>query len=195
MFIAYIGDEARRHSFALARRLRDAGVSVVVDLEGRKLKKALAVANNLGARYSLIVGDDEMQQRRLHAARYDERRAATPGRIGIDRYFKAIERGTLNDESGSTVSAIHRLRIRVHSLIINTMLDNLGTLKRTHYAATSARARRRKGNLMGWVHRRRDFGPLTFIDLRDREGIVQVVFDEDKNAEAHAAPKSCEANM
>jgi len=40
--------------------LREAGLSVVVDLEARKLKKALAVANNLAARYSLIVGDDEI---------------------------------------------------------------------------------------------------------------------------------------
>jgi aspartyl-tRNA synthetase len=70
------------------------------------------------------------------------------------------------------------------------MLDNLGNLERTHSCgALRAEDVGKNVTLMGWVARRRDFGPLTFIDLRDRDGVTQVVFNEETAPEAHAKAK------
>ena len=67
------------------------------------------------------------------------------------------------------------------------MLDFLGNLKRTHYCgALRASDAGRDATIMGWVHRRRDLGNLLFLDVRDRTGIVQVVFNKETQPEAHA---------
>ena len=58
---------------------------------------------------------------------------------------------------------------------------------RTHYCAELSAALIGKSvTLAGWAHRRRDHGGVIFIDLRDRDGLAQVVCDPDR-AEAFRA--------
>jgi len=65
-------------------------------------------------------------------------------------------------------------------------IDSLGDWKRSHDCGSLRRGDAGKeALLMGWVNSRRDLGNLIFIDLRDRGGITQIVFDPQMNEEAH----------
>jgi aspartyl-tRNA synthetase len=68
----------------------------------------------------------------------------------------------------------------------NIVARFIDELKRTHSCgAVRASDIGKEVVLFGWVANRRDHGSIAFIDLRDREGVTQIVFDPDASKEAH----------
>lgn len=66
-------------------------------------------------------------------------------------------------------------------------MESMGSLRRTHNCNDlGAENLGQEVTLMGWVLRRRDHGGVIFIDLRDRWGITQIVFNPEVNKDVHA---------
>lgn len=71
------------------------------------------------------------------------------------------------------------------------MPDLLGDLKRTAYCGDLCKNDAdQEVTLLGWVHRRRDLGGLIFVELRDRQGIIQTVFNPAISLDAHEKAQS-----
>jgi len=71
VFVTWMGAAAQGHAIRLARKLRDAGFRVEVPAEEMKFRKSLDLANRMGARYALIIGENE-----IAAGRYALKRLA-----------------------------------------------------------------------------------------------------------------------
>jgi aspartyl-tRNA synthetase len=67
------------------------------------------------------------------------------------------------------------------------MAENIKGMKRTHRCAeVTSEDIGREVVVMGWAHKRRDLGGVIFIDLRDRSGVLQVVFNVETDSALHA---------
>lgn len=61
LYIATIGEEAEKKAFRLSQLLRSASVATEIDIVGRGLRAQMKYANKIGARYSMVIGEDDLK--------------------------------------------------------------------------------------------------------------------------------------
>ncbi len=65
VFVAPISDEVKLEAFEIAQKLRKHRIKTDVDMVGRKLKKILSQADNLGADYAILVGERDLKEGKI----------------------------------------------------------------------------------------------------------------------------------
>jgi histidyl-tRNA synthetase len=65
VFLAALGEEAQRRGFALAQELRDAGIWVELDYEGKSLKSQMRKADRLKTLLVIILGEEELKKNQV----------------------------------------------------------------------------------------------------------------------------------
>ncbi|KXO17187.1 aspartate--tRNA ligase [Clostridiales bacterium KA00134] len=76
-------------------------------------------------------------------------------------------------------------------MLVEVEMDNLKGIKRTSYAGLiNEKQVGQEVVLMGWIQRSRNLGSLIFADIRDREGLAQIVFDSELNSDLFEKAKN-----
>ena len=89
VYIAWMGETAYAPSVKLARKLRDAGFAVELPPEAMKFKKSLGLADKLGARFALIIGEDEVASGQLTLKRLADGEQSKYSEAALLEYLRA----------------------------------------------------------------------------------------------------------
>ena len=145
-------------ALALAGELRRAGLGAEVDLAGRSAKGQFKHANRIGAD---LRRDPRGRTARRSCATW---RAASRSRCDAADAGRR-DRAEKRHERAAAAASANAYRDTWCGEVLGERVDS-------------------EARVAGWVHRRRDHGGLIFIDLRDRTGLVQLVFHPDTSGEA-----------
>jgi histidyl-tRNA synthetase len=94
VFVAWMGLKSYPTAVSIARKLRDSGVSVELPPEEMKFKKSLGLADKLGARYALIIGEDEVASETYTLKRLSDADQKKLNENDLLEYLESERRGT-----------------------------------------------------------------------------------------------------
>jgi histidyl-tRNA synthetase len=94
VFVAWMGQAAYPTAVNIARKLRDAGLAVELPAEEMKFKKSLGLADKLGARYALIIGEDEVNSGTFTLKRLADSDQKKLSEFDLLEYLESEQRGT-----------------------------------------------------------------------------------------------------
>ncbi len=170
LFIASAGEGLAAETLGLAEELRRRGLAVETELLGRSLKGQMKYAGRRGFPAVLLLGSRELAKgtvtlRCMESGEQEE--------LPRDRLVERLLQEQPPPGGSAAASAVRAAPEEP---------PGGGELR--------AAAAGREVALRGWVQRRRDHGGLLFIDLRDRTGLIQLVFNSEGDGELFAAAES-----
>ena len=102
LYIAAMGESANEKSFELANALRECGMEVQIDIVGRGLRAQMKYADKIGAKYSMVIGDNELEQNKASVKNMN---TGKQYEISIDKDFiNSFMQMEISDEQQQKIS-------------------------------------------------------------------------------------------
>ena len=89
VFVVTLGEEAKKKGFEMLDKLRKSGVSCDMDYENKSLKGQMRRANDLGAGWTAIIGDDEIKKGIIALK---DMQAGSQAEISLDNFVEEVKR-------------------------------------------------------------------------------------------------------
>lgn len=91
LYIGSRGEEAYKESFKLANQLRSKGVKVEINHMGRSFKAEMKYANKLGAKFTIVLGDDELESKIIKLKRMSDGEIFETSLLDIEKIVKTVK--------------------------------------------------------------------------------------------------------